>query len=227
MWNREVPISEFTQREAPTYIQVRVHSNPGQGVLAGVEQGGSHVRVHPEGGSYIHPCKASLTPRGRKYWQVRNREVPISEFTQREAPTYIQVRLHSHPGQGVLAGVEQEGTHLRVNPEGGSYIHLGKAPLTPRGVLAGVEQGGAPSQSSSQREAPTYIQVRLHSHLGQGVLAGVEQRGPHLRVHPEGGSYIHPGEAPLTPRAGSTGRCGTGRCPSQSSPRERVLHTSR
>ena len=30
MWNREVPISEFTQREAHTYIQVRLHSHPGE-----------------------------------------------------------------------------------------------------------------------------------------------------------------------------------------------------
>ena len=29
--------------------------------------------------------------RGREYWQVWNREVPISEFVEREAPKYIQV----------------------------------------------------------------------------------------------------------------------------------------
>ena len=37
--------------------------------------------------------------RGREYWQVWNREVPISEFVEREAPKYIQVRLHSHLGE--------------------------------------------------------------------------------------------------------------------------------
>ena len=61
VWNREIPISEFVEREAPKYIQVRLHSH-----LVEVQ-------------------------RGREYWQVWNREVPISEFTQREAPTYIQV----------------------------------------------------------------------------------------------------------------------------------------
>ena len=61
----------------------------------------------------------------------------MSEFTQREAPTYIQVRLHSHPGAGILAGAEQGGAHLRVYPERGSYIHPGKAPLTPQGGTVG------------------------------------------------------------------------------------------
>ena len=62
--------------------------------------------------------------RGREYWQVWNREVPISEFVEREAPKYIQVRLHSLPREvqwpwvRVLAGVEQGGPHLRVCWEG-------------------------------------------------------------------------------------------------------------
>ena len=184
-------------------------------------QGGSHLRVHPEGGSYIHPGKASLTPRGRNTGRCGTGRCPISEFTQREAPTYIQVRLHSHL-RGVLAGVEQGGPRLRVHPERGSYIHPGEAPLTPSGALAGMEQGGA-----------------------------------HLRVHPEGDSYIHPGKAPLTPRGvlagveqevtiseftqreaptyiqvrlhsppGEYWQVWNRECPSQSSPRGRLLHTS-
>ena len=37
--------------------------------------------------------------RGREYWLVWNREVPIEEFVQKEAPKYIQVYLL---GQGIL-----------------------------------------------------------------------------------------------------------------------------
>ena len=89
MWNREVSISEFTQREAPTYIQVgSTHTSGRYSRLEYWQVWNREVPISEfiqrEAPTYI---QVRLHSHPGEYWQVWSREVPISEFTQREAPT--------------------------------------------------------------------------------------------------------------------------------------------
>ena len=59
-------MSEFTQREAPTYIHVKASLTPrGRNTGSVRNREVLHLRVYPERGSYIHPGKVSTHTSGR------------------------------------------------------------------------------------------------------------------------------------------------------------------